>query len=197
MERFILHKMGFGFGVPTHEFFLKAHCALYMKHQISPEARVLARYILELTLVHRRFVGSRPSSLALASIFLSDEILGHRHWYHEDQRLRACMDQLVECLIDPPKQVYKKFTTPKFLNSSTVAKMWMDTMRFAHSADLHGLLTPPKDALLHPRGLGDALASLNLDSHGDRSVLSEKETDSARGSTSMCSRVDHPTAITK
>ncbi|KAH9277049.1 hypothetical protein BASA83_000567 [Batrachochytrium salamandrivorans] len=163
MERFILHKMGFGFGVPTHEFFLKAHCALYMKHQISPEARVLARYILELTLVHRRFVGSRPSSLALASIFLSDEILGHRHWYHEDQRLRACMDQLVECLIDPPE-----------------------------TTDLHGLLTPPKDALLHPRGLGDALASLNLDSHGDRSVLSEKETDSARGSTSMCSRVDPP-----
>ncbi|KAK6093046.1 hypothetical protein MT418_006399 [Batrachochytrium dendrobatidis] len=175
MEKFILQKMGFEFGIPTHEFFLKAHCALYMKGQVSPETRALARYILELTIVDQQFAGVRPSVLARASIFLSDEILGNLHWYYQDQYLRRTMDQLMAFMEDPPKQIYRKFACKKFTFASLRAKVWLETLRYQQTVDLQVPKAPLNDGLdgcqsvmsmsrhLHgSTGLGDAMASLHL-----------------------------------
>ena len=162
MERMILRELGFHLGVPTVESFLKAYCTMYFKG-IAREVRALGRYIMELTLLHRRFIHQKPSVIALASLILANEILELCNPYYSDERLALCIEQLSDCLIDPPEQLLKKvllqihtntqngqlivpqFSSDKFLNSSLTAKIWADQVRYRSTAEYEGLLTPPKD----------------------------------------------------
>jgi hypothetical protein len=78
----------------------KSILTLDLKQKIS--------YILQLSLVHRRFVGERPSVLAKASLILADEILGEKYWMTNDGRLVNCIHQLSSILVDPPKELFRK-----------------------------------------------------------------------------------------
>lgn len=85
MELRLLNELGFSLGHPTAETFLKHHCAM-LKAQAEQvgadptENIALARYLMELTLVHKRFMSARPSVIALASFLLADRLTGKCTW---------------------------------------------------------------------------------------------------------------------
>ena len=103
------------------------------------------RYILQLSLVHRRFVGQRPSFLAKAALILSEEILREKFWLSNDTRLISCVNQLSSILADPPKQLFKKvcilmliccqklknskFSESKYTSVAVLAKDWFHASR--------------------------------------------------------------------
>jgi hypothetical protein len=124
MEQMILGDLKFDLGHPTAESFLKSHCK-YMGG-VTPLSRAIARYILEITLVHKRFLAFRPSTLATASLILADAISGTRYWSHSDPVLAKIMHHLEQCADKQPTQIVNKYATEKFLNASQHVKFWME-----------------------------------------------------------------------
>ena len=117
MERMILRHIHFNVGTPTCKSMMNIHSALWLK-AITSETKIMASYILESSLVHRRFVGQKPSLLSKASLILAEEILGRKCWISSDSRLLMCINQLSSILIDPPKQIFKKYSDSMYLKCS-------------------------------------------------------------------------------
>lgn len=85
MELRLLQELEFNLGHPTPETFLKHHCAMLKSQAESvgcdpTEHLGLARYLMEIALVHRRFLAARPSTIALASFLLADRLAGRGVW---------------------------------------------------------------------------------------------------------------------
>ncbi|KAJ3045349.1 hypothetical protein HDV00_010219 [Rhizophlyctis rosea] len=147
MEKVILKEVGFELGHPTPEAFLKANCR-FLK-SIEEDGRCLARYIMENTLVHRRFLGVRPSLIATASLMLAERILGRNGWFYDDPKLIDCMREMADCMRAPPNQLYIKYADVSFLHVSQLAQTWTETTHARppmHPYDpTTGMLTPPKE----------------------------------------------------
>ena len=124
MEQVILSDVQFMLGHPTAEAFLKAHYR-YLK-DIPPHSRALARYIMEISLVHRRFMAFRPSLIATASLIMADAIHGRRFWAHSDPHLARVLAHLEDCLGNPPKVIFEKYSSEKFLHVSHSLKSWLE-----------------------------------------------------------------------
>ncbi|KAJ3415978.1 G2/mitotic-specific cyclin [Chytridiales sp. JEL 0842] len=120
MEQMILSDLSFDLGHPTAEAFLRVH--VKSLGGVSTRSRAIARYILEMTLLHRRFLGYRPSMLATASLMLADVISGTRYWTHSDPLLAKILGYMEEVLGHPPKQVAAKYAGEKFLGASEIVK---------------------------------------------------------------------------
>jgi hypothetical protein len=99
MEERVCRELQFALGHPTPEAFLKHHCAM-LKAQAEDvgadplENIALARYLMENTLIHRRFLSARPSVIALASFLLADRLTGKCTWvsFRCKIRMRIRMD---------------------------------------------------------------------------------------------------------
>ncbi|KAI9356295.1 cyclin-like protein [Zopfochytrium polystomum] len=84
MEQAILRDLSFMVGHPTAESFLKAelrysNASLADGTQPSsphPVLRIIARLIMEVTLLHKRFLSYRPSLVARASLTMAEVIMG-------------------------------------------------------------------------------------------------------------------------
>ncbi|KAJ3190630.1 hypothetical protein HK101_008522 [Irineochytrium annulatum] len=144
MERLILDKLQFVLGHPTAETFIKHRCRPSFPHQtpISPEARAVARYLLELTLFHKRFVGARPSTLADACLAVACTATGtaapstvvgaHGHCAcgcepHADPHFAGLVLCLEEVCRSPPKQVEDKYTVDaRFMGAPTLVLAWVE-----------------------------------------------------------------------
>ncbi|ORY46544.1 hypothetical protein BCR33DRAFT_130817 [Rhizoclosmatium globosum] len=156
MERDILTDLDFVLGHPTPEAFLKSQCK--QLNNVKPPVRALARLILELTLIHRRFRPFRPSLLAMASLILADSLHTCRFWTHGEPLLGRIIQNLEECLIQAPRQIIEKYRSGKFLNISLHVKTMLDNKAaFLYQARLNstpqiavdshgGFMTPPKDS---------------------------------------------------
>ncbi|KAI9336775.1 hypothetical protein BDR26DRAFT_864571 [Obelidium mucronatum] len=158
MEKAILSDLGFVLGHPTPEAFLKSQCK--QLNNVKPPVRALARLIMELTLIHRRFRPFRPSLLAMASLILADSLHTCRFWTHSEPLLGRIISNLEECLIQAPRQILEKYRSGKFLNISLHVRSMLDNKaNYLHQARLTavpqiptdsqpgpGLITPPKDA---------------------------------------------------
>ncbi|KAI8617871.1 hypothetical protein BC830DRAFT_56797 [Chytriomyces sp. MP71] len=164
MEKLILSDLDFILGHPSAEAFLKVQC----KHvgNVKPAVRALARMIMELTLIHRRFRPFRSSLLASASLILADSLQSCRMWNHTDPLLVRILTNLEECLVEAPRQIAEKYRSGKFLGISSHVKAMLNNkaVYLYHSnriqathliesegdSGVAGLLTPPKDASPHP-----------------------------------------------
>ncbi|KAI8850805.1 cyclin-like protein [Chytridium lagenaria] len=163
MEQSMLNDLDFVLGHPTAESFLKANFKFYK--DVSPETRAIARYIMEITLVHRRFMNYRPSVIAASCFMVSEAILGRRFTPPVEMFARCIVD-IFDSLRHPPKQMFAKYSVAKFLKASIIIKKWSELNQhittghefsaalFGHHAyaapHLHydvpsGLLTPPKE----------------------------------------------------
>jgi hypothetical protein len=107
MERMILGHLRFDVGVPGAPGFVKAQIALSQR-KLPDQVYMLASYILQISLVHRRFVGQKSSFLSRAALLLSEDMLGFNYWISNDPALKNCINQLSNILTDPPKQIFKK-----------------------------------------------------------------------------------------
>ncbi|KAJ3013919.1 UNVERIFIED_CONTAM: hypothetical protein HDU68_000498 [Siphonaria sp. JEL0065] len=158
MERVILSDLGFVLGHPTPESFLKSQCK--QLNNVKPPIRALARLIMELTLIHRRFRPFRSSLLAMASLILADSLHTCRFWTHSEPLLGRIISNLEECLIQAPRQIIEKYRSGKFLNISLHVRAMLDNKAaYLYQSRLNstpsmtpsepnvgvGLITPPKD----------------------------------------------------
>ncbi|KAJ1566697.1 hypothetical protein HK405_008791, partial [Cladochytrium tenue] len=83
MEDIILRSLHFALGVPTPEAFLRIECrsliprpkAASGERRVLCAARALARLVMELTLLHKRFLSYRPRQIARASVHLAEILL--------------------------------------------------------------------------------------------------------------------------
>ncbi|KAI8615449.1 cyclin-like protein [Chytriomyces sp. MP71] len=124
MEKLILSDLDFILGHPSAEAFLKVQC----KHvgNVKPAVRALARMIMELTLIHRRFRPFRSSLLASASLILADSLQSCRMWNHTDPLLVRILTNLEECLVEAPRQIAEKYRSGKFLGISSHVKAMLN-----------------------------------------------------------------------
>ncbi|KAJ3329568.1 hypothetical protein HDU76_007614 [Blyttiomyces sp. JEL0837] len=165
MEQIILGELNFTMGHPTAESFLKAHCK-YLR-DVAPVSRALARLIMEVTLVHKRFLAYRPSLVATASLIMAEALQAHRYYAHSDPVLARVLSNLEDCLSHPPKQIVEKYKSGRYLHVGMNLKSWMDAKPNFKQAAAHaehplhidtsvvvtairdqtsGLLTPPKES---------------------------------------------------
>jgi hypothetical protein len=115
MEQTILISLKFDIGAPTQEFFLASMC----RAESIPNFVVnLARYIMEQSLAHRRFVGLSPSVVSMSSLILAKEYLGCSRSL--DSKLALCIDNLDQCMSNPLPAIYKKVTNSDLVFASFI-----------------------------------------------------------------------------
>ncbi|KAJ3102636.1 hypothetical protein HDU96_009570 [Phlyctochytrium bullatum] len=124
MEQSLLADIDFKLGHPTAEAFLKAHFR-YFKG-VPAETRALARYIMEGTLVHRRFIAYRPSTIAVASLVAAEMVGGRKVASPPEASLIKCLGDLFESFRNPPKQIVNKYGQPRFLRASYLLRGWLE-----------------------------------------------------------------------
>jgi hypothetical protein len=107
METMILKKLQFRLGAPTAETFLQMFFKVSFTPQ-TPQITCLARYIIDQSLIHTRFVGVLPSTIAYSAIHLAQQLLHTRNVPKQNQIVQACMSNLNECLARSPPQLVKK-----------------------------------------------------------------------------------------
>jgi hypothetical protein len=123
MEMRLLEEMNFSIGHPTPEAFLKLQLLLSNYDRTTrPAIKALARYIMETTLIDYNFIRFTPSVISQSSIILAVNILNQKSWSYINDDLCDCVRSLIEKIIDPPKSIYKKYSLPKFMRTSVIAK---------------------------------------------------------------------------
>ena len=97
MERFILIELGFYLNHVSAEEFVSAYSVLL---HLDPQTTSLARYFVEHSLIHKRFVGVRPSLIARSAVNLASciangvDLLGPNVTAHD----QICQAHLTDCL---------------------------------------------------------------------------------------------------
>jgi hypothetical protein len=142
MERFILIQLQFNI---THVSPL-AFIDILFEMEGNPMGQVgvsLATYLAEISVLHRRFVGIVPLTIARASIGLAKLVLLGQQT--DSVHIQSVMHQLMDCLRNQPttliKKVsfYNKYSSTKFQCCSKIVQQY--TQPTLH----YGMLTPPKD----------------------------------------------------
>lgn len=107
MERFALIELGCYLSHVSCEEFVSLYSFLY---KLDPLTTSLARYLVEQSLIHKRFVGVRPSLIARCAVNLASivsrgvEILSVPPTDHES----ICQSHLRDCLRSQPGILVKK-----------------------------------------------------------------------------------------
>lgn len=135
-ERFMINLLEFNLGWPGPMSFLRRSSKA---DDYDSDTRTLAKYLLEITLMDRRFVGSQASWLAAAAHLLSRKILCRGPWtksheyfsgYSESQ-LQPAVDVLVSCCRAPNSHhlsIYTKYSKPRFKWASLHVAEWISNL---------------------------------------------------------------------
>lgn len=133
-ERYMIDLLDFNLGWPGPMSFLRRTSKA---DDYDLETRTLAKYLLEVTIMEKTFVGSPPSWLAAAAHFLSRRMLNRGHWtdghtyysgYTEKQLLPAVF-RIIQCCREPlthHKAIFEKYKDRKFKRASIYVQDWMD-----------------------------------------------------------------------
>lgn len=133
-ERYMIDLLDFNLGWPGPMSFLRRTSKA---DDYDLETRTLAKYLLEVTIMEKTFVGAPPSWLAAAAHFLSRRMLNRGHWtdghtyysgYTEKQLLPAVM-RIIQCCREPlthHKAIFEKYKDRKFKRASVYVQEWMD-----------------------------------------------------------------------
>jgi len=123
MEMRLLEEMNFSIGHPTPEAFLKLQLLLAnYERTVRPAIKYLARYIMETSLIDYNFIRFTPSVISQSSLILAVNILNQKSWTYVNDELWECIRALVEKMVDPPKSIYTKYSTNKYMRTSVIAK---------------------------------------------------------------------------
>ncbi|KAJ3160533.1 hypothetical protein HK101_000886 [Irineochytrium annulatum] len=140
MESVLLEELEFVLGHPTAETFLKHRCRPTHPHYspIAPEVRGVARYLMELSLLHRRFVGTAPSTLADACLAVAATVVSQRPQPERvlycgcgcmpegDPDLPKMVRDVEEVCRAPPRHMQNKYAEMRFMGASAIVKAWVD-----------------------------------------------------------------------
>ncbi|KAJ9126994.1 hypothetical protein QFC24_001225 [Naganishia onofrii] len=133
MEGHVLQTIGWTIGHPTAEAWMRMACMGNDKEDTRTQH--IARFLMELTLFHREFVGVKPSVLAAGSLMVARFICGlHRHPVHRDEediiKVARLLDIcLGEHLKDVSQIVIDKYAPVYYSHASVFAREWYQTGR--------------------------------------------------------------------
>ncbi|KAL8197006.1 UNVERIFIED_CONTAM: G2/mitotic-specific cyclin-B2 [Gekko kuhli] len=140
MERKILKELGFVLGRPLPLHFLRRAVKVC---EATAEVYMLAKYLMELTLVDYDMVHYNPSEIAAAALCLSQKVFSQGHWdpklYHytnyEEDSLTLVMSHMAKNVVRVNKNLTKytavktKYSSSKFLRTSTIPQLNYSTIR--------------------------------------------------------------------
>lgn len=151
-ERFMLSMLSFELGWPGPMSFLRR---ISKADDYDLEARTLAKYFLEVTIMDERFVGCTPSFLAagahcMARLMIYGGTWSQAHTYYSGytfSQLQQLLRAIFECCEQPKKHhsaVYDKYVDKRYKNASTFVES-----RMAQGFQLPVDLGPNPSAVLH------------------------------------------------
>jgi len=77
---------------------------------------------METSLIDYNFIRFTPSVIAQSSIILAVNILNQKSWTYINEELWECVRSFIEKMIDPPKSIYTKYSSSKYMRTSVIAK---------------------------------------------------------------------------
>ncbi|KAJ9113708.1 hypothetical protein QFC20_001731 [Naganishia adeliensis] len=133
MEGHVLQTIGWTIGHPTAEAWMRMACIGNDKEDTKTQH--IARFLMEITLFHREFVGIKPSVLAAGSLMIARFICGlPRHPVHRDEEDIIKVARLLDiCLGEHLKEVSQivvdKYAPVYFSRASIVVREWYQSGR--------------------------------------------------------------------
>ncbi|KAK9369720.1 cyclin-like protein [Lipomyces kononenkoae] len=132
-ERFMIGLLEYNLGWPGPMSFLRRTSKA---DDYDLETRTLAKYILEVTIMDERFVGSLPSWLAAAAHCLARKMLLKGDWTlahvnysgYTMAQLRPAINALIECCRNPKdhhRAVYEKYCDRKYKKAALFVAEWI------------------------------------------------------------------------
>lgn len=126
MERQLLYVLQFNLNFPSPLTFLRR---ISKAEEYDVPTRTVAKYLMEITVLHENFLQYPPSLLAAASTFLARQVLRKGEWDNTMQfysnftaeQLQPCVSHMTQFLTaNSPdfRSVYKKYSSSKFLRAS-------------------------------------------------------------------------------
>lgn len=125
----ILSALGFNLTFTSALRFLDRYCQV---HDAEKRTQMLARYLVELSLVEYRTLRYTPSNIAASALYLASKILKTPSWndhlqevtQYTEMQLRPCAKDLCLILQNVSKSslqaVRKKFAQPKYMEISKI-----------------------------------------------------------------------------
>ena len=128
MEGHVLSTIGWVLGHPSAEAWLRSYTL--GRNQEDAKVQNVARFLMELTLFHREFVGIRSSNIAAGAVILARQICGKprkNYLQTENVAVRVAMaidKHLGERLENVSEIVIRKYSPMYYSRASTVAREW-------------------------------------------------------------------------
>lgn len=130
-ERFILQTLEYDLSYPNPMNFLRR---ISKADNYDIQTRTVAKYLLEISVVDRRFLAYNPSHVAAAAMYMARLILDRGDWdetlsfyagYTEDE-IEPVLHLMVDYLARPVahEAFFKKYASKKFLKASILTRQW-------------------------------------------------------------------------
>lgn len=131
-ERFILKTLNFDLSYPNPMNFLRR---ISKADNYDIETRTMAKYILEITIMDHKFLGTKPSLCAAASMYVSRKLLGRSDWNatltkysggYSLEQMKPVVQLMVDYLRAPVThdEFFKKYASKKYMKASILARQW-------------------------------------------------------------------------
>lgn len=132
-ERYMLKILDFDLSFPNPLNFLRR---VSKADNYDIQVRTLAKYFMEVALIDYRFLGTMPSMVSAAAMWLSRKMLGRGEWNanlihysgYTEEELQPTVDLMINYLSKPTKHesFFKKYASKKFMKASIFAKEWIE-----------------------------------------------------------------------
>ncbi|CAG8696422.1 12990_t:CDS:2 [Rhizophagus irregularis] len=131
-ERYVLTTIDFKLCYPNPMNFLRRSSKA---DHFDIQARTVAKYLMEISLVDYKFLPLPPSMIAAAALYLSRKMLNRSEWHanlihysqYTEEELQQCEQLMLQYLMKPTKheQLYKKYAAKRFMKASIFVKDWI------------------------------------------------------------------------
>ncbi|KAK7719769.1 G2/mitotic-specific cyclin [Diaporthe eres] len=130
-ERFILQTLEYDLSYPNPMNFLRR---ISKADNYDIQTRTVAKYLLEISVVDRRFMAYRPSHVAATAMYLARLILDRGDWDatlafyagYTEEEIEPVLQLMVDYLARPVghEAFFKKYASKKFLKASILTRQW-------------------------------------------------------------------------
>lgn len=132
-EKFILTILNFELNYPNPMNFLRR---ISKADDYDVQTRTLGKYLLEITIMDYKFIGTLPSLCAASAMYIARSIMGkdpvwtgnliHYSGGYKKEDMKDCINLMIQYLISPVEhdEFFKKYSTKKFMKASILCRSW-------------------------------------------------------------------------
>ncbi|CAJ0747995.1 17883_t:CDS:2, partial [Entrophospora sp. SA101] len=132
-ERYLLQTIDYKLNYPNPMNFLRRNSKA---DQYNVEARTIAKYLMEATLVDHAFLICTPSMIAAASLYLARVMLNRGEWHANlihystftEEQIIPCAKMILQYLIrnnNYVDNIFNKYLTKRFMKASLFVRRWV------------------------------------------------------------------------